>query len=219
MNQSHKQSILITFFTEYLFWNIEKHKPQYVQINTPNIMYSYKIMAVKIIQVSQVGVISCGFLWCMLVEWITQCAAVTLKHMIETQESQAPHPQCNWPCRFFFFYWVCWCLSIFSKTSAAITEMALTSCWRHFVFSELQIVVSVFVVIHYFNTDRIDGTRGGGSLVFWSSSNSVAGSSENSWRCLISVQGKERGTQDGTLQDCGDIDPMYSATGAHSIVC
>lgn len=31
-------------------------------------MYSYKIMAVKIIQVSQVGVISCGFLWCMLVE-------------------------------------------------------------------------------------------------------------------------------------------------------
>lgn len=124
-------------------------------------MYSYKIMAVKIIQVSQVGVISCGFLWCMLVEWITQCAAVTLKHMIETQESQAPHPQCNWPCS-FCFSWVCWCLSIFSKTSAAITEMALTSCWRHFVFSELQIVVSVFVVIHYFNTDRIDGTKGGG---------------------------------------------------------
>lgn len=38
-------------------------------------------------------------------------------------------------------------------------------------------------------------------------------------RCLISVQGKERGTQDGTLQDCGDIDPMCSATGARSIVC
>lgn len=24
------------------------------------------------------------------------------------------------------------------------------------------------------------------------------------------MQGKEKGTQGGTLQDCGDIDPMYS---------
>lgn len=81
----------------------------------------------------------------------------------------------------------------------------------------MQIVVSVFVVIHYFNTDRIDGTKGGGItgvLVFLK---------QCSWviRKLlkVSVQGKERGTQDGTLQDCGDIDPMCSATGARSIVC